>query len=144
MPQRQRSAGFVIFRIDPAAPSSRLYLLLDYGQHWDYPKGHLEPGESDLAAAHRELTEETGIDQPQVIAGFAREIRYVFRSRKGKLIDKTVIFFLAQTDTAEICLSDEHVGHDWLPFDRAMARLTYASARELLTLAHQHLDADKP
>ena len=33
-------------------------------EKWALSGGHIEPGESDLAAAHRELAEETGIELP--------------------------------------------------------------------------------
>ncbi|HUB27232.1 MAG TPA: hypothetical protein VL992_17540 [Tepidisphaeraceae bacterium] len=38
---QERSAGFIIFRREGNA-GPRLFLLLDYGKHWDYPKGHLD------------------------------------------------------------------------------------------------------
>ena len=55
--RREFSAGFILFRRTSAGP---VYLLLDYGRHWDYPKGHLEKNESTWQAAVRELREETG------------------------------------------------------------------------------------
>ena len=55
----ERSAGLLLFNDTPGLP--RRFLLLDYGKHWDYPKGHVEAGEDDVTAAHRELHEETGI-----------------------------------------------------------------------------------
>lgn len=37
------------------------YLLLKAYDYWDFPKGMVEPGEDPLAAAVREVTEETGL-----------------------------------------------------------------------------------
>ena len=74
----------------------------------------------------------------RLIAGFAQEIRYFFRSSRG-LIDKTVVFFLGQVDSEEVTLSREHVGYEFLPFDEAVKRLTYANAREILRQAEEYL-----
>ena len=146
MAKQERSAGIIVFRPAPDAAgggddrASRLYLLLDYGRHWDYAKGHVEPGEDDRAAARRELREETGIDDFAFVEGFAHEIIYYFRARKH-LVRKTVAFFLGQTPRADVRLSHEHAAHAWLPYDEALARLTFATAREVLRRAHKFLDA---
>jgi 8-oxo-dGTP pyrophosphatase MutT (NUDIX family) len=132
MPRTERSAGVVVFRTLPNPPKTRLYLLLDYGRHWDYPKGHVERGETDQATAIRELKEETGIDAQTFVPGFAREISYFFRHAKRGLIRKTVIFFAAEVNSDTVVLSDEHVGYAFLPYEQARQRLTFASARELL------------
>jgi len=143
MARKERSAGIVL--VDTA--KQRRYLLLDYGQYWDFPKGHVEKGETDLQAALRELREETGVNDPGVIPGFAHEIRYFFRKKKT-LIDKTVVFFLAQTSKTQIKLSDEHVGFEFLGYEDALRRLTYPNAKALLQLAEQHLmrqtDVERP
>ena len=141
MPRHERSAGFILFRVDPEAPGGRVYLLLDYGRHWDYVKGHVEAGEDDRAAAVRELREETGIDAPRVVDGFEHLVEYYFRSGKHGLIHKVVVFFVGETTATDVVLSDEHVGAAFLPFDDAMRRLTYATARDLLKNAHEFLDA---
>jgi bis(5'-nucleosidyl)-tetraphosphatase len=139
MPRQERSAGFVIFRDDPSLPGGRSFLLLDYGRHWDYAKGHVEAGEDDLAAARRELREETGITQVQIVEGFAHEIEYYFRKGKAGLVHKTVVFFLARTESPTILLSHEHVGYAYLDYESAVSRLTYGSAREVIRKAHAHL-----
>src|SRR5579872_938662 len=95
MARHERSAGFVIYRITPGG--SREYLLLDYGRHWDFPKGHVEKGEDDLTAALRELREETGIVDPEVVPGFHHEVTYFFKDRKKGLVRKVVVFFLGRT-----------------------------------------------
>ena len=133
----ERSAGVLLFREAPEQP--RRFLLLDYGNHWDYPKGHVEPGEDDPTAARREVAEETGITQVELIDGFSREMTYVFRGRRGNLIKKTVIFFLGRTDASEVALSHEHVGYAWLTAEEALARLTYPNAKSMLQAGLAHL-----
>lgn len=139
MPRQERSAGFILFRSDPTASDGRVFLLLDYGRHWDYAKGHVESGEDDRAAAVRELLEETGIGPPRFVDGFAHEIEYYFRSGKHGLIRKKVIFFLAETQATDVTLSHEHVGSAFLPYGQAVARLTYATARDVLRTANDFL-----
>jgi bis(5'-nucleosidyl)-tetraphosphatase len=109
--REQHSAGLVLFR---EAESTPLFLLLDYGRHWDFTKGHLEPGEDHRTAAIRELQEETGITDG-------------------------VTYFLAKTHAEKIILSDEHVGGEFLPFDEAVARLTFASSKQVLKQAAEFL-----
>jgi 8-oxo-dGTP pyrophosphatase MutT (NUDIX family) len=53
------SAGVVVLRRSPVG--WRLLLLRAY-RNWDFPKGMVEPGEDPLAAARREVREETLID----------------------------------------------------------------------------------
>ena len=53
-----RAAGVVVFRRTGAG----IYLLvLRAYNNWDFPKGLVEAGEDQLAAAKRELKEETGL-----------------------------------------------------------------------------------
>src|SRR4051794_719301 len=116
--RNERSAGVVVY-CDRAG--GRSYLLLDYGKHWDFPKGHVETGEDDRTAAIRELREETGIVGRELVEGFAHELTYYFRDRRTKgLIRKAVVFFLARVEEhQEVTLSHEHVGFVMLPYEEA-------------------------
>ncbi len=55
---RPKSCGFLIYRNNPA----RSFLLMRHTDRWDLPKGHVDPNETNLECALRELKEETGID----------------------------------------------------------------------------------
>jgi 8-oxo-dGTP pyrophosphatase MutT (NUDIX family) len=129
------SAGVILFR----TRSDRRYLILDYGSHWDFPKGHVEAGEAPETTALRELAEETGIRDVRPISGFTEQMRYFYR-RAGQRVTKVVIYFLAETDTEAVVLSHEHCGYAWLPFAEAQTRLTFRSARELLASAERFLN----
>jgi 8-oxo-dGTP pyrophosphatase MutT (NUDIX family) len=53
------SAGVVVVR---ETPQGSRFLLLRAFNHWDFPKGMVESGEEPLAAAIREVKEETSIE----------------------------------------------------------------------------------
>ncbi len=132
---RERSAGAVVF-INKGGVIK--YLLLHYpAGHWDFSKGHLEEGESDLDAALREVREETGLDV-DIIFGFREVIDYVY-SKGNVLSHKTVVFFLARAEDEGVRLSSEHTGYAWLPYDEAMSRITYENSRKVLYKANAFL-----
>lgn len=135
---REISAGVILFRNQ----SQREYLVLDYGSHWDFPKGHMEAGEDPQTAAARELEEETGIHDARFVPGFKESMRYFYR-KAGEGILKIVIYFLAETPAGDVTLSYEHSGYAWLPYEAALRRLTFKNARELLTKAQTFLEAGR-
>ncbi len=136
--RQEESAGFILFR---EVAGQRWYLLLNYGKHWDYAKGHLEKGETAWQAAVRELREETGIRQVDRVTRFQREMFYEFYSKSKGAIRKVVTYFIGCTQTEAVKVSEEHEGYEWLPFERAMERLTFENAREMLAAAHGALES---
>jgi len=52
---------------------------------------------------------------------------------------KVVIYFLAETTGEEVTLSHEHCGYAWAPYEDALQRLTFNTAKDLLTKAHTFL-----
>ena len=102
---REHSAGIIVYRM---VKDKRLYLLLHYqAEHWGFPKGHTEMGESDEEAALREVQEETGIYNIEIDEHFREENKYIFKRDRSKVL-KTVAFFLGETEQEEIMISNEH------------------------------------
>jgi 8-oxo-dGTP pyrophosphatase MutT (NUDIX family) len=115
------------------------YLLLHYpAGHWDFPKGNVEDDEDMLTAAIREVEEETGIKELEVIEGFQETIGYFYRRQEG-LVSKEVTYFLALTRIKDVVLTYEHIGYEWLSFKDALERLTYDNSKKILIKAHKHL-----
>jgi len=134
----ERSAGFVLSRCQGG---QRVYLLVKHsdGGHWAFPKGHIEAGEDELAAARREIAEETGIDGLDPVAGFRAISRYCY-ARDGRSISKTVTYFLAETETKCVCLSNEHTDAVWLAQEDARCRLSHADSWRILDEAETFLE----
>jgi 8-oxo-dGTP pyrophosphatase MutT (NUDIX family) len=131
----EKSCGAVIFKQD----TERKYLLLHYeGGHWDFVKGHMEGKETEKETVLRETQEEVGITELSFIEGFRHRISYYYR-RAGQTVFKEVIFYLLETKTNAIRLSREHVGFDWLSFDKAYERLTYKNAKDTIKKARDYL-----
>lgn len=129
----ERAAGFVLYAPLDRPCGERRFLVLCHraGGHWAFPKGRIESGESEYEAALRELREETGIGRVCPLEGFRAESRYRFR-REGQWIDKTVVYFAAESKEGSVRLSDEHTAWAWLGRSEAAQRLTYAEARNVL------------
>jgi 8-oxo-dGTP pyrophosphatase MutT (NUDIX family) len=137
--QRHRSAGIIVFR---RAGDECLFLLilsrLTKRPLWEFPKGGVDEGETVLQAAMRELHEETGISEAEVvlIPEFQRTEDYRFtsgRTDSRSLIHKQVTYFLAETAKSEIVLSaKESSEFAWLNLADATKRLRYKERRQLL------------
>ena len=133
--KNERSAGAVVFRKDKEI----MYLLLHYeAEHWDFPKGNIEKGENDIETVKREIEEETGIKDIQIIPKFIEKMQYYFKF-KSDLINKTVVFYLAKTKTEHIKLSLEHIDSVWLSYDDALDKLTFKNAKEILKKANKFI-----
>lgn len=138
----EKSAGAIIFRKEGEKP---LFLLLHYPfggrtdqAYWDLPKGHIESGEEPEDTVKREVAEETGLKNIAFVGGFKETIKYFFQ-RQGENIMKFVTFFLAETKTEKITISQEHIGYKWLHYREAIQTLTFDNAKEVLEKAHTFL-----
>ena len=132
----ERSAGVVIFR---KSEKGIFFLLLNYPTgHWDFVKGKIETAESTKKTAVRETEEETGITDLEFKDGFEEKIEYNFQY-DGNLIHKQVLFFLAETKTSEVNVSFEHTDYIWLDYEKALKKITYQNAKNVLSKAQNLL-----
>ena len=117
-----------------------LFLLIrDSYENWGFPKGHVEAGERSIAAARREVEEETGLRDLDVRAPIDT-IDWYFRFR-GRLIHKICDFYLMELEPGASGDTIPQRGEGitacvWASYDEAAQRISYENARRVLTRAH--------
>jgi bis(5'-nucleosidyl)-tetraphosphatase len=134
-----RACGFLIVRGNP----TNSFLLMKHPTRWDLPKGHVDPGETNIECALRELGEETGIQERhlKIDPEFCYESRYCVSAKRyggeGE-VEKTLLIFLAQlTEDVDIVVT-EHGGYEW--FDWAPPhRIQEKAIDPLLEYLNQYL-----
>jgi 8-oxo-dGTP pyrophosphatase MutT (NUDIX family) len=133
---KETSAGIVLYRKEN---TKNLFLLLHYPSgHWDFVKGKMEKNETTHETAIRETKEETGITDIVFAENFEEWIEYNFKYQ-GELVQKKVVFFLAETKTKEIKISHEHSGYIWMDYNASMEKTTFDNAKTVLTKAEKLL-----
>ena len=123
-----KSCGFVTYK---RIENVNHYLIIkslngDVG----FPKGHMEPRESELETAIRELKEETGVDV-KVIQGFRRQIEYELR-RVPDTIKQSVYFLGECTSNKIICQEAEVAEASFISYEDALKILTFEETKNIL------------
>lgn len=103
-----------------------------YGQyHWTPPKGHVDPGESDMDTAVRETEEEAGLKlhHIKVMEDSRKELFYTVRGKP-----KTVIYWLAELldNNIPVILSEEHKDFKWVNVEEACKLGDYVDFQNVL------------
>ena len=122
MSRTHKAGAIILSRND----SSKI-LLIHSGKtnDWQFPKGHVEPGETDLQAMHREIKEETGLD--------VRVLRIlpVFEY-KNKIDGDIVLQMYWVRSEGDAALQKEFENDElvWVSYGEAKEKLTYDDLKE--------------
>lgn len=121
------SAGAVVVR---RRASDWLFLVLRAYRNWDFPKGMVEAGEDPLAAARREVREETLIEDLEFNWGEIYKETEPYGNRK------IARYYLAATRTEQISLPvnpalgrPEHNEWRWVDLDTALSLVSPRTQR---------------
>jgi len=116
------SSGVVVVN---GAGSQRQLLLLRAYKNWDFPKGLVEAGEEPLAAALREVREETTLQH--LVFDWGQDYVETGPYNKGKVAR----YYIARSDEREVRLPvnpdigmPEHHEARWVTYEEALAVVT--------------------
>jgi 8-oxo-dGTP pyrophosphatase MutT (NUDIX family)/phosphohistidine phosphatase SixA len=124
-PSTQRAAGGVLWRLDHDGDAEVALVHRPRYDDWSLPKGKLHSGEVPLAAAAREVGEETGS-----AVGVSRYLgRTAYPVAAGR---KTVDYWAMRHRGGTFTASPEVDELRWLPVAAAPSRASHAGDRQLL------------
>lgn len=98
------------------------------------PKGHVEPGESPRKAALREVREETGYSDLEIVADLGVLTSHFVIPDQDREVTREEIYFLMRLRSEERAMRDDHDARQfqvtWVPLEQAPARLTFDTEQE--------------
>ncbi|MDD5732065.1 MAG: NUDIX domain-containing protein [Patescibacteria group bacterium] len=133
------SAGGIIYRKE----QDKTYFIIvkSFWDKWTFPKGEVEEGETWQEAAVREIQEETGIKEAEIL-GEIGEIKYTDKS-KETAIKKSVHFYLVKTDQVDIKTKSDDQTHikevRWVEKDEVLKMLSYDNLIDLFKKAVEEI-----
>lgn len=127
---KTESAGGVVIN-----PDGHVLVVNQRGDSWSLPKGHVDPGEDRLAAARREILEESGVAELNLITDLGSYERARISKDGGDDPSemKTLHFFLFTTRQMKLVPTD----HDnpearWVSLEQAERMLTHPKDRAFI------------
>ena len=130
----EKSCGAVVFtRIDRLIK----YVLVQQREGFhSFPKGHVEPGESEQETALREIYEELSLC-PVFIDGFVTTDEHMI---PGKDVMKQMVYFLAEYSDQNIVFQEEELlSAPLVTYEEALDLLEYDSSKRILAEANDFL-----
>lgn len=130
------SCGFLIAR----QQSDPELLIMEHADRLDLPKGHVDPGETQMQCALRELEEETGLrrENIHIVSEFSFKLRYPVNAPwigEEPVLKELIIFLAWLGEPNRSIIVTEHQGHRWVKYRRNMTL-----QKETLDPLLRHLD----
>ena len=130
----EKSCGTVLYTV---IGGERRYVLVKAGErNCGFPKGHVDPFETDVETALRETWEETSI-RASIVGDFVRERSYALKGNKTK----SVTYFLAKFENQSPKYNPGYEYRDLLllPYREALATLSHEQNKEILAEAEDYV-----
>lgn len=153
MAEYRKNAGIVVFNRD-------LKVLLcarsdKPGYQWQFPQGGIDSGEDIVAAARRELREETGITSVELVTMLAEPLRYDFppqifenfRQKGSPYAGQdqfwVLFFFTGGDEEIDFCTNPQEIefkAYEWADIEEAPKRIVNFKKK----VYHKVVQAFKP
>ncbi|MBA2559145.1 MAG: NUDIX hydrolase [Propionibacteriales bacterium] len=124
-----RAAGCIVWRPGGGEPKVLLVHRPRYDD-WSFPKGKLDPGETDIAAAVREVAEETGL-----VVGLGPRLpdqHYTIATGQPKVVAYWAARSLHGDDISSYRRNDEIDDLEWVTVSRAKTKISHPRDAEIL------------
>ena len=122
------SAGGVVLN-----KQGQVLVVSQHGTSWSLPKGHIDPGEDAMAAARREIAEESGVTQLEFVKALGSYERYRIGKHGGEDRSelKKIQIFLFRTNEMTLKPTDaDNPEARWVEPEKVAELLTHQKDKE--------------
>lgn len=131
---REQTAGGVVVRRNQKSHELEVLLTQDHKDRWTIPKGHIEEGEVAKETAEREIREETGLQEMEVVSWLGK-INFRYRRQTSLVLMTTHIYLVrAKGDTDKLAKEDWMNGIGWFKVHDALDMIEYEDISKLLLI----------
>jgi diadenosine hexaphosphate hydrolase (ATP-forming) len=117
-------AGGVVFN-----KAGQVLLLGHRNGTWVFPKGHIDPGETHLVAAIREVEEESGV----ISTCLDERVTYTTRYKNARKEERVITWFLLSSDAEDVLLREATFPKGgFYSQEKALQKLSFHEDRGLL------------
>jgi diadenosine hexaphosphate hydrolase (ATP-forming) len=130
---REPTSGGIVFRHGPKG-DIEILLIQDAKDRWTIPKGHIEKGETPKQTAEREIKEETGLSEVEMM-GWLGKINFRYRRQQSLVLMTTEIFLaFAKKDTDALKPEEWMNGIKWFKAAEALDKIEYEDIGKIILL----------
>lgn len=136
---REPTAGGIVFRMTSDNRDIEILLIQDSKNRWTIPKGHIEPGETAKQTAVREIGEESGLKNVEVLAWLGK-IHFKYRRLEKLVLMTTQVYLVQSMDKNERPTKEKWMnGIRWFSFADALDAIEYADIEKLMLIAKKKI-----
>ena len=128
--RHEKSCGAIVYRKHCGNIEILLIRHINSG-HWSFPKGHIEPGETEIQTAVREIKEETDIDV-MIDPTFRETVSYSPKRDTQKI----VVYFIGRAKNYNFAPQEDEISEiRWVDIGYASRILTYENDKNIVIKA---------
>ena len=133
---KEKSCGAIVYKKED---NELKFLLVKQGNgHYSFPKGHMEPGETEEETALREIKEESNIDV-DLDTNFRCEISYLM---KEKNVIKEAVYFVATPLSNDLKNQEGEIEECvWCTYEEVLNKLSFNNIKEVFEKAYSYINA---
>lgn len=136
---REPTSGGIVFRLARDKKDIEILLIQDSKDRWTIPKGHIEPGENAKQTAIREIGEEAGLKNVEIVSWLGK-IHFKYRRNTKLVLMTTQIYLVHALNKNERPVPEKWMnGIKWFSFADALDAIEYEDIERLMLIAKKKI-----